>query len=241
MSADTVLRLFERSHLPERGPARGPMRQGTGPGPGGRLPPGAADGRRHHRRQHAGPRQRVSRHAAAARAARDSGRASRALPVPHTDGVGACAARAGGRGQRGQSPVPGGAARSHGPQRALRRKRPRGAAGGAGASFRHRADGRAHAGDGRHRSHRGDPPTRRSSGRAADRGTHRGCLCRHAHALPVGRHGRRAGQAAGAARTRGLVPALLRHAAAPSSGRVARGPDHRRGRWRCSIRRCWRV
>ncbi|HSW26733.1 MAG TPA: response regulator, partial [Burkholderiaceae bacterium] len=32
MSADTVLRLFERSHLPERGPARDPMRQGTGLG-----------------------------------------------------------------------------------------------------------------------------------------------------------------------------------------------------------------
>ena len=32
MSADTALRLFERSHLPERGPARDPMRQGTGLG-----------------------------------------------------------------------------------------------------------------------------------------------------------------------------------------------------------------
>jgi signal transduction histidine kinase len=32
MSADTALRLFERSHLPERGPARDPMQQGTGLG-----------------------------------------------------------------------------------------------------------------------------------------------------------------------------------------------------------------
>jgi signal transduction histidine kinase/DNA-binding response OmpR family regulator len=32
MSADTVMRLFERSPLPERGPVRGPMRQGTGLG-----------------------------------------------------------------------------------------------------------------------------------------------------------------------------------------------------------------
>jgi hypothetical protein len=32
MSADVVLRLFERSHLPQRGPARDPGRQGTGLG-----------------------------------------------------------------------------------------------------------------------------------------------------------------------------------------------------------------
>jgi hypothetical protein len=32
MGADTALRLFERSHLPERGPARDPMQQGTGLG-----------------------------------------------------------------------------------------------------------------------------------------------------------------------------------------------------------------
>ena len=32
MSADTVRRLFEGSHLPERGPARDPMQQGTGLG-----------------------------------------------------------------------------------------------------------------------------------------------------------------------------------------------------------------
>ncbi len=54
------------------------------------------------------------------------------------------------------------------------------------------------------------PSARHTGCSAADRGAHRRCLRRHAHALSRGGHGRRVGQAARPARARGAVPAPFR-------------------------------